>query len=79
LVIVPSTMDSPIWGMTMSVGIISFHGPTVRNGGPATNEYYSGCSGGVDAQIQVAKRLIAQFVETRLNTEEHPRNCRCPD
>jgi hypothetical protein len=25
LVIVPSTMDSPIWGMMMSVGIISFH------------------------------------------------------
>src|SRR5579885_267657 len=31
LVIVPSTMDSPIWGMMMSVGMISFHeahGPT---------------------------------------------------
>src|SRR5439155_16333823 len=25
LVIVPSTMDSPIWGITMSVGMISFH------------------------------------------------------
>src|SRR3979411_1128458 len=25
LVIVPSTMDSPIWGMMMSVGMISFH------------------------------------------------------
>src|SRR5579885_2326582 len=31
LVMVPSTMDSPIWGMIMSVGMISFHeahGPT---------------------------------------------------
>jgi hypothetical protein len=25
LVIVPSTMDSPIWGIMMSVGMISFH------------------------------------------------------
>src|SRR5207248_7473827 len=25
LVMVPSTMDSPIWGITISVGIISFH------------------------------------------------------
>jgi hypothetical protein len=25
LVMVPSTMDSPIWGMMMSVGMISFH------------------------------------------------------
>jgi hypothetical protein len=35
LVIVPSTMDSPIWGMMMSVGMISFHeahGPQKRAG-----------------------------------------------
>src|SRR6202171_287100 len=63
LVIVPSTMDSPIWGMTMSVGMISFHRPTVRDRGLDANEYYSGCRGGVGAQIQVAKKLIAEFGE----------------
>jgi hypothetical protein len=32
---VPSTMDSPIWGMMMSVGMISFleaHGCQMRGG-----------------------------------------------
>jgi hypothetical protein len=39
---VPSTMDSPIWGMMMSVGMISFHGATVLKNGLGANEYYSG-------------------------------------
>jgi hypothetical protein len=53
----------------MSVGIISFHEPTVRDRGLDANEYYSGCNG-VGAQIQIAKRLIAEFVETRPSIRE---------
>src|SRR5437899_6164059 len=39
LVMVPSTMDSPIWGITMSVGIISFH--LARGLGPNATCNYS--------------------------------------
>ena len=35
-------MDSPIWGMMMSVGMISFHAAHGSDGGPDANEYYSG-------------------------------------
>ena len=42
LVIVPSTMDSPIWGMMMSVGMISFRArPIVGEKGPNATKYYS--------------------------------------
>src|SRR5439155_25434894 len=39
LVIVPSTMDSPIWGMTISVGIVSFHVPYAAIWGCAIHHY----------------------------------------
>src|ERR1700688_10032 len=42
-VIIPSTLESPIWGMMMSVGMISFHTAMVRDTGPDANGYYSGC------------------------------------
>jgi hypothetical protein len=35
-------MDSPIWGMMMSVGIFSFHDCLLSNRGPDANGYYSG-------------------------------------
>jgi hypothetical protein len=34
-VIVPSKIDSPIWGMTISVGIVPFHAVSERNAGRA--------------------------------------------
>jgi len=36
---VPSTMDSPIWGMMMSVGMISFHRPHGSRGGAGRKLY----------------------------------------
>src|SRR5205807_532791 len=40
LVIVPSKIDSPIWGMTMSVGIISFRAGPVGKSGQGANLHY---------------------------------------
>jgi hypothetical protein len=37
LVMVPSTMDSPIWGMMMSVGMISFQCAPAFGGGAKAN------------------------------------------
>ena len=36
-------MDSPIWGMMMSVGMISFHAAHGSDRGPDANEYYIVC------------------------------------
>ena len=40
LVIVPSKIDSPIWGMTISVGIVPFHAAPASKTGAHANLHY---------------------------------------
>jgi hypothetical protein len=52
---VPSTMDSPIWGMMMSVGMISFHaGPEFGTGRTQINII----AGAAGAEAQREKRCL---------------------
>src|SRR6185503_1099307 len=41
LVMVPSTMDSPIWGITISVAMGSFQGGSYWGAEPSANSHYS--------------------------------------
>jgi len=45
---VPSTMDSPIWGMMMSVGMISLHAAPVKTEGQMQTNIIAGGRGGVE-------------------------------
>src|SRR6266498_4025225 len=68
LVIVPSTMDSPIWGITMSVGMISFHpGPVAKIGPEATCNYSEGglalCVLNQNLLPQRSQRKSAEFAK----------------
>ena len=48
LVMVPSTMDSPIWGMMMSVGMISFHAAHDSERGSTQSNIIAGGGVGVE-------------------------------
>src|SRR5579864_2808506 len=62
LVIVPSTMDSPICGMMMSVGMMLSLRPTVVHTRSGANEHYSVPRGARWSALQ-AKNITAEFAE----------------